>query len=169
MQSPSPTSATPTASPPPTGAAFTQAWATAPLTDVTTGEQFRLAYLATPGKVVFVETMAIWCPSCRGQLQSATQALGQIDPAAAEWVAIDVEASETAEALAAYSDSNGFPFRHAIADASMARALAAEFGDVVLSPPSVNVIVMGGDGAVTHLRGHHSPEEIAALVAEHGG
>jgi hypothetical protein len=64
--------------------------------------------------------------------------------------------------------ANGFPFRYAISNVDLSRALAADFGDVVLSPPSVNVIVLGTDGRVTHLTGQHSAAEIIALSAEYG-
>ena len=151
-----------------TGAAFDQPWATALLTDVTTGEQFSFAGLAASGKVVFIEPMAIWCANCRQQQREAVTAVAQIDAENVEWVGLDVETSESAEALAAYREQNGFPFRYAISDTSLSRALASEFGDIVLSPPSVNIIVLGTDGRVTHLLGHHSPEELVAIAVEHG-
>jgi len=141
----------------------------APLTDVTTGEQFRIADLAASGKVVFVETMAIWCSNCRAQQVAATAAFQELDPARVDWVVIDVETAETADALARYRDQNGFPFRYAVADTALSRALADQFGDVVLSPPTVNVIILGTDGRITHLRGHHSAAELVALAHEHGG
>ena len=43
----------------------TPAWAAAPLTDVTTGKAFTISELK--GKVVLVENMAIWCPTCLRQ------------------------------------------------------------------------------------------------------
>lgn len=118
--------------------------------------------------MVFLETMAIWCSSCRAQQVEATAAWSDIDTDRVAWVALDVEASETADALARYRDQHGFPFTYAIADRDVSRALAADFGDVVLSPPSVNVIVIGLDGRVTHSRGHLSSAEIHALAADHG-
>ena len=64
--------------------------------------------------------------------------------------------------------SPGLPFRYAISDPDMSRALVADFGDVVLSPPSANIIVLGTGGQVTQLRGHHSASEIIAIAEEHG-
>jgi thiol-disulfide isomerase/thioredoxin len=164
---PEPTAIPPSAS---TGVAvqLDRAWATATLTDVTTGETFRIADLVASGKVVFMETMAIWCSNCRAQQVEATAAFGELDPEAVVWIALDVESSETAEALARYREDNGFPFTYVIADTDLARALVADFGEVVLSPPSVNIIVVGGDGRITPLRGHKSVAEIRALAAEHG-
>ena len=138
------------------------------LTDVTTGQPFRIADLVASGKIVFLETMAIWCSNCRAQQIEATAAFEGLDPARVEWVAVDVESSETAEALARYREENGFPFTYVIADAEMARALVAEFGDTVLSPPSVNIVVVGTDGEVVHLRGHKNAGEIHRLATERG-
>lgn len=143
-------------------------WATATLTDVATGEPFRITDIVGSGKVAFLETMAIWCSNCRAQQIEATVAFDGLDSKRVEWVAIDVESSETAEALARYREQNGFPFTYAIADAEFARALVAEFGEIVLSPPSVNIIVIGTDGSVTALHGHRGAEELRRLAAEHG-
>jgi thiol-disulfide isomerase/thioredoxin len=143
-------------------------WATATVTDVSTGKPFRIADLVASGKVVFLETMAIWCSNCRAQQVEATVAFEELDPTRVEWVATDVESSETAEALARYREQNGFPFTYAIANAEFARALVAEFGEIVLSPPSVNIIVIGTDGRVTHLRGHKKADELRQLADEYG-
>ena len=153
---------------PTAGVSFEQPWAVATLTDVTTGAQFRIADLAAEGKVVFIETMAIWCTNCRVQQEAATAAMAELDPSRVAWVALDVETSESADALARYRDQHGFPFRYAISDTNLSRALANEFGDVVLSPPSVNVIVLGTDGRVTHLVGHHSAADLVVIAGEHG-
>jgi thiol-disulfide isomerase/thioredoxin len=156
------------ASPAPAGAVFEQAWATATLTDVETGEQFRIADIAAEGKVVFVETMAMWCPKCLSQQREAAAAMATLDPARAELVVIDVEQSESPEGLARYRDLNGFDFHYAIADSDLARALAQDFGDTVLSPPSVNIIVLATDGTVSHYTGGHSADEIVSLAEDAG-
>jgi peroxiredoxin len=135
---------------------------------VTTGETFRIVDLVAAGKVVFVETMAIWCSNCRAQQEEATVAFEDLDPDRVVWLAIDVESSETAEALASYREQHGFPFTYVIADKDLARALVADLGEIVLSPPSVNVIVVGTDGGVIHLRGHKTASELRALAAENG-
>ncbi len=152
----------------PAAAQLDATWATATQVDVNTGESFRITDLVGSGKVVFLETMAIWCSNCRAQQMAALAAFEELDPAKVEWVVIDVESSETPEALARYSKQNGFPFTYAIADAAFARALVDDFGETVLSPPSVNIIVIGTDGRVTHLHGHKSAEELRRLASENG-
>ena len=171
VESPGRSFATPTTATESTGSTapgLAQAWATAVMTDVTTGATFRIADLVAAGKVVFLETMAIWCTNCRAQQEEAVVAFEALDPDRVVWVAIDIESSETAAALASYREQHGFPFTYVIADTALARALVADFGDIVLSPPSVNVIVAGTDGRVTHLLGHKDAAELRALAAEHG-
>ena len=144
-----------------------RAWATAPLTDVASGEEFRIADLA--GKVVILETMAIWCPSCRAQQGDVQEALARLPPDRVEYVVLDVDPSEDAASLAEYAAANGFKGRYAIAGTDVARALAADFGDQFLNPPSTPMLVIGGDGTVTPTDfGHKSVDEVVAL-AEAGG
>jgi hypothetical protein len=142
-------------------------WATAQLVDVSTGDTFRIADHA--GKVIVIETMAIWCTNCRRQQGDVQAALGRLAAGSVVYVVLDTEPSENGESLAAYRERNGFEGRYAIAGAQVARDLAAEFGDQVLNPPSTPMILVGVDGRVTLTDfGHKSPDEIVALAESHG-
>lgn len=148
---------------------MTQPWATTQLTDVRTGGTFGIADLVADGKVVFAEPMAIWCSKCRDQQRAARDAMAGVDSTKVVWVGIDVELSESAANLAKYADLNEFPFSYAVSNVELSRALAAEFGDGVLSPPNVNVIVVGTDGTVQHMTGHHEADELVAIATAAGG
>ncbi len=145
-----------------------QAWATAELTDAARGETFRLADFA--GRTVIIETMAIWCTNCKRQQEAVYEGLARLETDAVTYVLLDVDPSETAAALVAYRESNGFDGIYAVAGDEVARALAAEFGDQVLNPPATPMIVIDRNGAVTLTEyGHHrSPDEVVALAQEHG-
>lgn len=146
---------------------LTQPWATTPLVDVATGDEFRIADLA--GKVIILETMAIWCPSCRAQQGDVQEALGRLPAGRVEFVVLDVDPSEDAASLAEYAAANGFEGRYAIAGDDVARALAAEFGDQFLNPPSTPMLIIGTDGTVTSTAfGHKSVDELVALAEAHG-
>lgn len=139
-----------------------KAWATAELTDVATGQPFRIADFA--GRTVFVETMAIWCSNCRAQQGRFTEALGRLDPERVAYVVLTVEPSETADDLARYREKQGFAGTYAVAGRDVAAALDAEFGANVLNPPSVPVIVIAQDGAVSFRTGAESADEIVKLA-----
>jgi len=143
------------------------AWAQAELTDVATGESFRIADLA--GKAVIVETMAIWCTNCLAQQGDVYRALGDLDSDRVAYVLLDVDPNETAPALAEYRTRNGFTGTYVIAGRETARALADEYGDQVLNPPSTPMILIGTDGRITLTDfGHKSSETIVQLVRDHG-
>ena len=161
--------ASPATAGPGTGVVMTQAWATAELTDVRNGTTFRIADLVASDKVVFIETMAIWCSNCRAQQRDVVKALAGLDPDRVVWIGIDVEGSESASDLADYSRSLGFDWPYVIGDQAFLRALAAEFGDQVLSPPATPIAVIGTDGTVTLTEfGHKSVDRIMELAATHG-
>ena len=164
---PEDSSGTPTASPGGPAVSLTQPWATASLTDVSTGEAFRIADLG--GKVVIVETMAIWCSNCRAQQGDVQLALARLPADRVVYVVLDVDPNEDAASLAEYRVANGFDGRYAIAGADVARALAADFGDQVLNPPSTPIVIIGTDGTVSPTDyGHKSADEIVALAQAHG-
>ena len=103
------------------------------------------------------------------QQSDALTALGQLDRSKVTWLSLDIELSETPEALKDYSRQQGFDFRFAVASRDIAIALAAEFGDLVLSPPSTPIIVVGPDGSVELTGfGHKSIDEIIALAKARG-
>jgi len=148
------------------GPTLEQAWAQVPLTNVRDGSTFRVADFV--GKTVFLENMAIWCGNCRRQQREATQAVGRLGDDVV-FIVLDVEPSEDGAALAAYAERNGFPFVYAVAPLEYSRAIAAEFGDLVLAPPTTPVWVIGKDGRVTFTpSGVKSADELVALARQHG-
>ena len=142
-------------------------WAQAELTDAATGRTFRIADLA--GKTVIVEPMAIWCVNCLAQQGDVYKALEELDPERVAYVLLDVDPNETEAALADYRTQNGFTGTYAIAGRETARALAEDFGDQVLNPPSTPMILIGTDGRVSFTDfGHKPPETILQLARDHG-
>ena len=167
IDTPSETSDPPAASPGDGARSLTQAWATTALTDVSSGETFRIADLADT--VVILETMAIWCSNCRAQQGDVQDALSRLPADRVVFVVLDVDPNEDAASLAEYRVANGFEGRYAIAGDDVARALAADFGDQFLNPPSTPMLIVGTDGTVTRTEfGHKSADEIVALAQAHG-
>jgi thiol-disulfide isomerase/thioredoxin len=141
-------------------------WRTAPIRDVVTGEEFRIADLE--GKVVAIEAMAIWCTTCRFQQLEAQAALEQVDSPDVVYISLDVDPNERAEDLAAYARDQGFTWRFAVAPAEVSRSLAETFGDQILSPPATPVVVLGPDGQLVEKHiGIKGAADLAALFEEH--
>lgn len=141
-------------------------WRTAPLTDVLTGEQFRLAGLR--GKLVALETMAIWCINCRDQQREVAVALDDVASPDLVYISLDIDPNERAEDLAAYARREGFEWRFAVVPPDVARSLAARFGEQILSPPSTPFVLIGRDGEIIeqHL-GIRGARDLAALFRKH--
>ena len=113
--------------------------------------------------------MAIWCSNCRAQQHEVQAALEQSPADRVVYVVVDVDPNEDAASLADYRVDNGFEGRYAIAGTELARALAADFGDQFLNPPSTPMLIVGTDGTVTQTEfGHKSAGELVALAKAHG-
>jgi len=145
-----------------------ESWLDLPLTDAASGETFALSDFH--GSVVVVETMATWCGSCRRQLAHLRDAAAALGGEAAPGVpivvvALSVERGLDPAALAAYAAREGFPFRFAVADDALLRALAERFGRVALNPPATPHVVVAADGRVGPLStGFAAPEALVALL-----
>jgi hypothetical protein len=151
---------------PATEPATDPAWRSAELTDVRSGESFTIDGLQ--GKLVAIEPMAIWCSNCRIQQREAVTAIAAVASDDLVYIGLDVDPNGQAEALAAYAEEEGFDWTYAVASKDVARSLAAEFGDQVLSPPSTPLVLVGPDGTVieTHF-GIRQAAELEALFRQH--
>jgi thiol-disulfide isomerase/thioredoxin len=140
------------------------AWFGAALTDVRSGATFTIQDFK--GKVVMVETMAIWCSSCKRQQEQVKafhQALGMNKDLAT--IALDVDPNENGEDLEAYADRNGFDWTYAVAPAEVSRELAQLYGDQFLNPPSTPIVVIDRHGEAHPLPfGVKSAEDLLAFI-----
>ena len=121
------------------------AWYGVALTNVQTGEAFTINGLK--GKVVLVETMAIWCSNCKkqqGQVKALHELLGMREDFVSLGLAIDP--NENGDALKSYIDSNGFDWYYAVSSADVSREIAALYGDQFLNPPSTPMLIIDRKG-----------------------
>ena len=146
--------------------AVAEKWTRVPLVNVRNGSRFQIADFK--GRVVFVETMAVWCGNCRSQQELSKRALGAL-PDDVAYIVLDVEQAESPEQLARYANENGFPFIYAIAPPELSRALARDFGDQVLNPVTTPIVVISREGRATRARdGFKSVDELVELARDHG-
>lgn len=121
------------------------AWYGASLTNVQTGEAFTVNGFR--GKVILVETMAVWCSTCykqQLQVQSLHTSLGGRDDFAS--LALDTDPNEDASQLKSYSESNGFSWTYAIAPVEVAREISDLYGAQFLNPPSAPMLIIDRKG-----------------------
>ena len=136
---------TPSGSPTNAAVAIDAPWAQVELTDVRTGERFRIADLA--GRVIVIEPMAVWCTNCKAQQREGATLLAELPDVA--WIALDIDPRESPDLLAGAAAERGHPFRWAIAPAELSRGLEADFGTIVLNPVPTPLILIGTDGRIT--------------------
>ena len=138
---------------PPTAAALptkTPDWFDMNLTDVQTGETFTMNDYA--GKVVLLETMAMWCPNClvqSNEVRKLHELLGNPDDLIS--VSLDVDVNEDSASLKEYASKYGFDWHYAVAPLEVARALGNLYTAQYLNPPLAPMLVIDRDGNVHHL------------------
>jgi thiol-disulfide isomerase/thioredoxin len=134
------------------------AWLEIELEDVVTGEPFRASDFR--GRPVFVQSFAVWCPTCGAQLREMKEVLERTD---AVLVALDTDPNEDADSVRQHVERNGFSGSFAIAPANMTALLLDEFGPEIVAVPTAPVILISADQTSARLldRGLKRAEELA--------
>jgi hypothetical protein len=139
-------------------------WFNAALTEVKTGETFTVSDFK--GKVVLVETLAMWCSNClrqQGQVAALHDLLGNRDDFVS--LGIDIDPNENADALKAYVEKNGFDWLYTVAPIEVGREISQLYGSQFLNPPSTPMLIIDRDGNVHTLPfGIKSAEELLAAL-----
>jgi thiol-disulfide isomerase/thioredoxin len=122
------------------------AWYSASFVDVRTGQPYAIQDFK--GKVVLVETMAIWCPTClkqQGEVKALRGSLGQRDDFVS--IDLDIDPNENSASLKSYVENNGFDWLYAVSTADVSRELASLYGAQFLNPPSTPIVIIDRHGA----------------------
>jgi cytochrome oxidase Cu insertion factor (SCO1/SenC/PrrC family) len=123
------------------------AWFSVDLTDVNSGETFTVADLQ--GKVILIETMAIWCPNCLRQqkeVKALHETLGERDDLVT--LVLDIDPNEDGGNLKDYAARNGFTWTYVVAPREVAREIGQLYGDEFLNPPSTPMLIVDRHGEV---------------------
>ena len=123
----------------------TPAWYSASLTDASTGQTFTINDFK--GKVILVEAMAIWCPTClkqQGQVKVLRDSLGQRDDFVS--IGLDIDPNEASASLKSYVDNNGFDWLYAVSNADVSSEISSLYGDQFLNPPSTPIVIIDRHG-----------------------
>ena len=145
-------------------ATTTPEWFDVELTDAQTGQTFTMNDYA--GKVVLVETMAMWCPNCviqATQIEKFHEALG--NPEDLITVSLDVDVHEDEASLKEYASSYRFNWHFAIAPLEVARALGNLYSAEYLNPPLSPMLVIDREGNVHQLEyGIKKAEKLQEII-----
>jgi len=150
--------------PTPEPASVRPEWFDIELTDVQTGETFTMNDYA--GKVVLVETMAMWCPNCLFQANEVRKMHKLLDnPDDVISISLDVDVHEDGPSLKNYTEEYGFEWQFAIAPLEVARALGNLYSAQYLNPPLSPMMVIDRNGEVHQLEyGHKEAEKLFESV-----
>lgn len=141
------------------------AWLGTSLKDVRTGESFTINDFK--GKVVLVETMAVWCSTCyqqQTQIKAFYESLGMREDLVI--LSLDIDPNEDESVLAGYTQQNSeFGWRYTVASPEVAREIGNTYGDQFLNPPSAPVLVIDRKGVAHPLPfGVKSAEDLRMAI-----
>jgi thiol-disulfide isomerase/thioredoxin len=140
-------------------------WFETELTDVNTGETFKLADFQD--KVVLVETMAVWCTNCLRQQREVQVLHAQLsDQPNLVTVSLDIDPNETTDILKAHTDKNGFDWLYAVTPAEVSREIGQLYGGQFLDPPATPMLIVDPHGQAHPLPfGHKTAQSLQEALA----
>lgn len=125
-------------------------WYGIELTDVRTGATFSMNDFA--GRVVLIETMAEWCPTCLEQ-QAEVKRLHDLLGGSSDLVSVslDVDFNEDAASLKDYASELDLDWYVAVAPLEVARALGNLYSAQYLNPPLSPMLLIDREGGAVQL------------------
>lgn len=101
------------------------------------------------GKIVLVETLAMWCSNCLKQqleVKVLHELIGENDDFVS--VGLDIDPNENLDDLSGYVLNNGFDWLYAVAPVEVAREIGQIYGSQFLNPPSTPMFIIDRNGVV---------------------
>jgi hypothetical protein len=139
-------------------------WFSASLVNVATQEIFSINDLA--GKVILVEPMAQWCPTCLAQQKQVVK-LHELIGMDSDLVSLslDIDPNEDSAGLQSYIAKNSFSWMFAVAPAEVSNEIGNLYGNQYLNPPSAPMFIIDRHGEVHTLPfGIKSAEDLQKTI-----
>lgn len=140
-------------------------WFDMELTDAQTGKVFKINDFS--GKVVLVETMAMWCPNClvqAAEVRRLHELLDNRDDLIS--VSLDVDINEDQASLKKYTEEYDLNWRFAVTPLEVARAIGNLYTAQYLNAPLSPMMIIDRNGNVHHLEYGRKTAEILAKNLE---
>jgi len=133
--------------PAPTSTPKTPDWFNVEMTDVNTGQTFKMSDFA--GKVVLVEAMATWCPTCWEQENEVKKLQGLMGNSQdLVLVSLDVDLHEDTPTLKEFVTTGSYGWRFAVTPLAVARALNTLYSTDFSNPPLAPMLFIDRTGGV---------------------
>ena len=120
-------------------------WFDVQMTDVVTGNQFKVSDFT--GKVILIDNMATWCPTCQGEMSQVQQIHKQYG-ADLVTISLDVDPNEDGALLKKYAAKNGFGWIIAVAPTAVGAFLSKNYDVQLLNPPLQPMMIIDKQGGV---------------------
>jgi peroxiredoxin len=134
------------------------AWMDTELTDVITGETFRISDFR--GKKVLLESFAVWCPTCLAQQKQMSKVM-EFEGEEIVHISLDTDPNEDAAKVKDHAERNNLNWYFAVSPKELTETLIDEFGLEIVSAPRAPVVLICEDGSSRMLRsGLKSAEDI---------
>lgn len=120
-------------------------WFAQELRDVRSGAVFSINDFS--GKVVLVETLAVWCPKCLSQQQQVAR-LKDLLANREDLVSlgIGVDPNEDEALLASHVEKHGFDWMFAVAPTAVIDEISQLYGAQFLNPPATPMLIIDKQG-----------------------
>jgi thiol-disulfide isomerase/thioredoxin len=141
-------------------------WMDIELTDVTTGQTFRISDFR--GKPVLLESFAVWCPTCLAQ-QREIQKLKSREGDAIIHISLDTDPNEDEAKVREHVETHGFDWYFTVSPIELTNALIDEFSLTVVSAPSAPIVLISEDQSARLLRSGVKSADDLLLEIETGG
>jgi cytochrome oxidase Cu insertion factor (SCO1/SenC/PrrC family) len=139
-------------------------WLSVPVVDAKTGKSFTVNDLK--GKVVLVEGMATWCPSCWNQgreIKKLYEQLGKESDLVIISLTLDIK--EDSQALNEYAKIANFQWQFVTSTLPMYHDLGNRYGALYLDPTLGPFLLVDRKGIVTHFEsGLKTAKELKSII-----
>jgi len=158
---------TPTPTPTPTPApapspATAPGWMDIELTDVATGQTFKVSDFK--GKPILLESFTVWCPTCLAQ-QKEVKKVKQIEGENIIHISLDTDPNEDEDKVREHIEKNELDWYFAVSPVELTQALIDEFGLNFVSAPRAPVVLICEEQSTRFLRsGMKSAEELISEI-----
>lgn len=127
----------------------TPAWMDIELTDVATGEIFKISDFK--GRPVLLESFAVWCPTCLAQQQEVKK-VKQSQGEKVVHISLDTDPNEDEGLVREHLERNDLDWYFAVSPVALTQALIDEFGLSVVAAPRAPVVLVCPDQSSRFLR-----------------